>query len=278
MLDCNQVEAEAEQPRNLSYLEQTSFSVPTRKGTHRMLNQRTQIVWWQATDLPRAKLGGRTSFSLSLYLATKRLFDLLVAVVFSLLLAPLMLLIAIAIKIETPGPVLHVQLRSGLNGRVFRFYKFRSMTNGHDHTQEHRKFAEAYINGRAEAITQDRNGPAIYKPSSNGHTITRVGHWLRRTSLDELPQLFNMLKGDMSLIGPRPAMDYETALFTERHRGRLAAQPGLTGWAQIHGRSSLSFEEIITLDLEYVAKRSIMMDLKILLATIPQVLSAKNAG
>jgi lipopolysaccharide/colanic/teichoic acid biosynthesis glycosyltransferase len=243
-----------------------------------MLNQRTQIVWWQATGMPRAKLGGRTSISLPLYLAVKRIFDLLIAIVFSVLLAPIMLLIAIAIKIETPGPVLHVQRRSGLNGRVFRFYKFRSMTNGHDHTQEHRKFAEAYINGHAEAVTHDGNGQAIYKPSSNGHTVTRVGRWLRRTSLDELPQLFNMLKGDMSLIGPRPAMDYETVLFTERQCGRLAALPGLTGWAQIHGRSALSFEEIITLDLEYIAKRSIWMDLKILLATIPQVLSAKNAG
>jgi len=243
-----------------------------------MLNQRTQIVWWQATVLPRAKLGDRTSISLPLYLAVKRFFDLLIAIVFGVLLAPIMVLIAIAIKIESPGPVLHIQLRSGLNGRVFRFYKFRSMTNGHDHTQEHRKFAEAFVNGQAEAVTQDGNGHALYKPSSNGRTITRVGRWLRRTSLDELPQLFNMFKGEMSLIGPRPAMDYETALFTERHRGRLAALPGLTGWAQIHGRSTLSFEEIITLDLEYIAKRSIWMDLKILLATIPQVLSTKNAG
>jgi len=243
-----------------------------------MLNQRTQIVWWQATGLPRAKLGGRTSIPPALYLAVKRFFDLLIAIVFGVLLAPIMVLIAIAIKIESPGPVLHIQLRSGLNGRVFRFYKFRSMTNGHDHTQEHRKFAEAFVNGQAEAVTQDGNGHALYKPSSNGRTITRVGRWLRRTSLDELPQLFNMFKGEMSLIGPRPAMDYETALFTERHRGRLAALPGLTGWAQIHGRSTLSFEEIITLDLEYIAKRSIWMDLKILLATIPQVLSTKNAG
>jgi lipopolysaccharide/colanic/teichoic acid biosynthesis glycosyltransferase len=242
-----------------------------------MLNQRTQSVWWQATDLPRVKLGGQTHRSLRLYLAVKRFFDLLIAIVFGVLLAPVMLLIAIAIKLESPGPVLHIQLRSGLNGRIFRFYKFRSMTNGHDHSQEHRKFAEAYINGHA-AAAQDRNGQVIYKPSSNGRTITRVGRWLRRTSLDELPQLFNILKGDMSLIGPRPAMDYETALFSERSRGRLAAPPGLTGWAQIHGRSALRFEEIVTLDLEYIAKRSLWMDLKILLATIPQVLSAKNAG
>ena len=233
-----------------------------------MLNQRTQIMWWQATALPRAKAGGWTSVSLSVYSAVKRFFDLLVAVIFLVLLSPLMLLIAIAIKVESPGPVLHIQRRSGLNGRVFRFYKFRSMTNGQDHTQEHRKFAEAYINGHEVRAAEDGNGHKLYKPSSNGHTITRVGRWLRRTSLDELLQLFNMLKGDMSLIGPRPAMDYETALFTERHRGRLAALPGLTGWAQIHGRSALGFEEIVTLDLEYIAMRSFWMDLKILLTQL----------
>ncbi len=215
--------------------------------------------------------------SLALYLAAKRLFDLMFAAVFLVVLSPLMLLIAIAIKVESPGPALHVQRRSGLNGRVFRFYKFRSMTNGQDHTQEHRKFAEAYINGQVVGATQDEKGYTLYKPSSNGHTITRVGRWLRRTSLDELPQLFNILRGDMSLIGPRPAMDYEVALFTERHRGRLDALPGLTGWAQIHGRSALSFEEIISLDLEYIVRRSIWLDLKILLATVPLVLSAKNA-
>ena len=243
-----------------------------------MLNQRTQIVWWQATALPRAEADGRVSIFLPLYLTVKRFFDFLVAAIFLAILSPLMLLIAIAIKVESSGPVLHIQRRSGLNGRVFRFYKFRSMTNGQDHIKEHRKFAEAYINGQAVGAIEDGNGLTLYKPSANGHTITRVGRWLRRTSLDELPQLFNMLKGDMSLIGPRPTMDYETALFTERHRGRLAALPGLTGWAQIHGRSALSFEEIVSLDLEYVARRSLWMDFKILLATIPQVLSAKNAG
>jgi lipopolysaccharide/colanic/teichoic acid biosynthesis glycosyltransferase len=278
MLDFSQVEAEAEQLHTSFYPERTSLSVPTGKGAYCMLNQRTQIMWWQATSLPRAKAGGWAFVAHSLYLAVKRFFDLLTAAIFLVLLAPLLLLIAVAIKAESSGPVLHVQRRSGLNGRVFRFYKFRSMTNGQDHTQEHRKFAEAYINGHAVKATEDGNGHTLYKPSSNGHTITRVGRWLRRTSLDELPQLFNILKGDMSLIGPRPTMDYETAIFTERHRGRLAVLPGLTGWAQIHGRSTLSFEEIVSLDLEYIARQSFWMDLKILLTTIPQVLSARNAG
>jgi lipopolysaccharide/colanic/teichoic acid biosynthesis glycosyltransferase len=182
----------------------------------------------------------------------------------------LLLLIAIAIKLDSPGPVFHIQRRGGLNGKTFQFYKFRSMTNGHDHTQEHRQFAEAYINGKLPAgAQQTADSDTIFKPASNYHTITRVGRLLRRTSLDELPQLFNIIKGDMSLVGPRPSMDYEVAMYTDHHRQRLAVLPGLTGWAQIHGRSY---------DLEYIGRRSLSMDLRILLATIPVVLRAEHAG
>jgi lipopolysaccharide/colanic/teichoic acid biosynthesis glycosyltransferase len=190
-----------------------------------------------------------------------------------------MLMIAIAIKLDSPGPVFHVQRRGGLNGKMFDFYKFRSMTNGHDHTQEHRKFAEAYINGTLPAVVQQTdNGQAIFKPASNHHTITRVGRILRRTSLDELPQLLNVIKGDMSLVGPRPSIDYEVAMYTDRHRQRLAVLPGLTGWAQIHGRSRLTFEQIVSYDLEYIANRSLGLDLRILFATVPVVLQAEHAG
>lgn len=240
-----------------------------------MLNQRTQMTWWQATAVPRPDFNGQL---LVLYPFLKRLLDVMAAAILLLVLSPLLVLIATAIKLETPGPVFHLQRRIGINGRVFRFYKFRSMTSDHDHTQEHRKFAEAYINGQATSVSQDGNGRAVYKPSSNGRTITRVGRLLRRTSLDELPQLLNIFKGDMSLVGPRPSMDYEAALYSDRHRQRLAVQPGLTGWAQVHGRSGLSFEEIVSLDLEYIKQRSILMDLRILLVTVPVVLSAENAG
>lgn len=278
MLEYEQVEIEADDFRTPNYTDRIAPPVAIGKGSYRMINQRTQTLWWQATALPRPKISRQAAPSLVFYLAIKRLVDFLVAAILLILLAPMMIVAAVAIKIESPGPVFHIQRRSGINGRVFRFYKFRSMTNGHDHTQEHRRFAEAYINGKAVATLQDEEGRTIYKPSSNGRTITRVGAWLRRTSIDELPQLFNVLKGDMSLVGPRPTMDYETVLFTERHRGRLVAPPGLTGWAQIHGRSTLCFDEIVTYDLEYIAKRSLIMDLRILLTTIPQVLSAKDAG
>jgi len=245
-----------------------------------MLNQRTQYTWWSANGLARDNCGSRWAcWSREvLYPTTKRLMDAIISAIIVILAAPLMGLIALAIKLDSPGPVFHIQNRTGKDGRVFRFYKFRSMTNGVDHTQEHRKFAEAYINGQPVSAATDENGRVLYKPASNGHKITRVGRWLRQTSLDELPQFLNVLKGDMSLVGPRPTMDYETALYTERHRMRLAVPPGLTGWAQIHGRSGLSFDEIVTLDLEYINQCSLLLDLKVLCATIPVVLNAEHAG
>jgi lipopolysaccharide/colanic/teichoic acid biosynthesis glycosyltransferase len=152
------------------------------------------------------------------------------------------------------------------------------MTNGHDHTQEHRQFAVAYINDQPAESQRDEQGRSIYKPATNGHTVTRVGRWLRRTSFDELPQLINVIKGDMSMVGPRPSIDYEVAMYTDRQRQRLAVLPGLTGWAQIHGRSCLKFDQIVGLDLEYIAHHSLRKDLQIILATIPVVLRAENAG
>ncbi|OIO89388.1 MAG: hypothetical protein AUK03_14600 [Anaerolineae bacterium CG2_30_64_16] len=245
-----------------------------------MFTQRTHVAPWQIGFSPR-----RESITLAhprgrggSYPAAKRTFDLFISVILLIVLAPLMLTIAIAIRIDSRGPAIHVQRRVGLNGRVFRFYKFRSMTNGHDHTQEHRKFATAYINGNSSHTAKDGNGHTVYKPATNGATVTRVGRWLRRTSLDELPQLFNVCKGDMSLVGPRPSMDYEVALYTEHHRKRLAVLPGLTGWAQINGRSSLGFDRIVALDLEYIHQRSLRKDLLILLKTVAVVFREEYAG
>lgn len=243
-----------------------------------MLNQRSQVAWWQSGEFVRRDYHTAQQSLLNLYPAAKRCLDVVVALAALLLLAPLTVMIAVAIKLDSPGPILHLQKRSGRGGRVFSFYKFRSMTNGQDHTQIHREFAEAYINGKPTATLQDGNGRTLYKPQHNGHTVTRVGRWLRRTSLDELPQLLNVLRGDMSLVGPRPTMDYETALYTERHRQRLAVLPGLTGWAQIHGRSTLGFDEIVGYDIEYIAQRSLWFDIKILIATLPVVFSARHAA
>ena len=240
-----------------------------------MISEPIQFFPWRPALVVRPRYLRTRTLAQLLYPTLKRILDLAVSLVLLVLLAPFMLMIAAAIKLDSPGPVFHVQRRGGLNGRLFNFYKYRSMTNGHDHTQEHRKFAEAYINGK---LTAGDNGEAIFKPAANQRRITRVGRWLRRTSLDELPQLFNVILGDMSLVGPRPSMDYEVAMYTDRHRQRLAALPGLTGWAQIHGRSSLTFDDIVSHDLQYIAQRSIGKDLSILLATVPVVLRAEHAG
>jgi len=247
-----------------------------------MIDQRIHPASWQLPlgwqSEPDAQRASRHQvWSARMYPHLKRAFDFTSALVLLILLVPLFAVIALAVRLDSPGPVFFIQRRVGYRGRVFNFYKFRSMTNGQDHSQTHRQFAEAYIKGQGADHLADEQGRAIYKSASNGHTVTRVGRWLRRTSLDELPQLVNILKGDMSFVGPRPAMDYEVAFFSERHRLRLAAMPGLTGWAQINGRSSISFDQIVSYDIEYIADRSLRRDLSILLGTIPVVLGAENA-
>lgn len=243
-----------------------------------MLSERIQPLTWQQQIPHRDRLVAWDVLARGIYPAAKRIMDLVLSVLFLIVAAPLMAVIALAIRLDSPGPVLYVQRRVGLNGRVFDFYKFRSMTTDHDHSLEHRVFAQAYINGQQVALLQDSYGKIIFKPASNGHQVTRVGKFLRRTSLDELPQLLNVIKGDMSLVGPRPSIDYEVEMYTDYHRQRLVVLPGLTGWAQINGRSSLTFDEIVALDLEYIAHRSLRKDLRILLATLPVIWHTDSAG
>ena len=192
------------------------------------------------------------------------------------LLSPVLILAAVAIRLDSPGPILLTQKRIGKNGRAFGFLKFRSMYHMADR-ETHREFAREYINGNSSrAFSADRPG-SLYKAASRKQ-VTRVGRFLRKSSIDELPQLVNVLKGDMSLVGPRPSIHYEMAEYRPWHMRRLDVLPGLTGWAQIHGRSTLRFDDIATLDLEYIRTRSWRMDLMILLRTIPVVLSAQGAG
>jgi len=254
------------------------FRLKSRNGSYHMLSQHARSIPWQFRWQRGSGPAVRASLSRAGYPVAKRLLDVFISLALLIFLAPLMLAVAIAIRLDSSGPVIYVQRRGGRDGRLFNFYKFRSMSNGHDHTQEHRKFAEAYINGWTTDHQRTEDGVVIYKPATNGHTVTRVGRWLRSTSLDELPQLFNVLKGDMSLVGPRPSMDYEVAMYTEWQRQRLSVLPGLTGWAQINGRSRLAFDEIVRLDLEYIARRSLLWDLGIFLATIPVPLRAQDAG
>lgn len=218
----------------------------------------------------------RKLIEFSLYEVVKRLLDLAVASVLLVLLSPIFLIVTVAIKLDSPGPAIFVQRRVGRRGRIFDFYKFRSMRVDGANDRAHRRFAEAYINGENLEDIMPGQGDTLYKPG-NGSSVTPVGKFVRATSLDELPQLFNVLKGDMTLVGPRPSIYYEVDLYRDWHRRRLEVTPGLTGHAQINGRSSLRFDEIVGLDVEYIEGRSIWLDLKILLLTVPVVLSTRSA-
>ncbi len=191
------------------------------------------------------------------YLRAKRLLDVLVAGVALFLLTPVFAAIALAIKLDSPGPVIFRQQRvrgdqpanaEHPEQNTFTFLKFRSMVRNAD-CSTHQKYVESLINGQA---ARQQNG--LYKLQDR--RITRIGGLLRRTSLDELPQLWNVLRGDMSLVGPRPALPYEVRVYKPWHRERLCITPGLTGLWQVAGRSKLSFDEMVGLDVTYQAKLS----------------------
>ena len=194
----------------------------------------------------------------------KRSSDLLISVMAILLLSPLWLLLALLIKLDSRGAIFYAQERVGMDGRLFLLYKFRTMKAGADATV-HREYQRAFIAGRAEANLGDNHKPT-YKLASD-ERITRVGKWLRRTSLDEVPQLFNVLMGDMSIVGPRPPIPYEVEAYELWHRKRLDMKPGLTGLWQVSGRNRLPFEEMVRLDLFYIENWSLLLNLKIILRT-----------
>jgi lipopolysaccharide/colanic/teichoic acid biosynthesis glycosyltransferase len=198
--------------------------------------------------------------------------DIVAATLLLILLSPLMLAIAVVIKLTSPGPAILIQERVGRGGRVFPFYKFRSMYDRPDRSADI-KFAREYINGNHLAAVE---WDGIFKPAADKR-VTSVGKLLRKASLDELPQLLNVLKGDMSFVGPRPSLPYEVDLYQPWHLRRLEVLPGLTGLAQIRGRSSLPFREIVKIDIEYIEKCSMLMDLCILARTLPVVLSTSGA-
>lgn len=182
----------------------------------------------------------------------KRCLDAILASFFLLFLSPLLTFIALAVKLTSPGPIVFSQIRSGLNNRPFTFYKFRSMFEGASETG------------------------LGYEVEKNDFRITKLGKHLRNFSLDELPQLFNVIKGEMSLVGPRPTIPSEVAKFPPRLKKRQQVRPGLTGWAQINGRNLLSWDEKLVLDVWYVENWSLWLDLKILLETVPTLLNQKG--
>src|SRR5256714_11523492 len=199
----------------------------------------------------------------------KRASDIFVSTVALVLLSPLWILMALLIKLDSRGPVLYRQERVGMDGRIFLFLKFRTMRAGAD-DREHREYQRRYIEGRPDTNMGDSRRP-VYKLHDDPR-VTRTGRWLRRTSLDELPQLLNVLRGDMSLVGPRPPIPYEVEAYELWHRKRLDMKPGMTGLWQVSGRNRLSFDEMVRLDLFYIENWSLWLDLKIMLRTLPVLL------
>ena len=182
----------------------------------------------------------------------RRAVDICVSAAALVLSAPLTLTAMVAIRLESRGPVIYRQRRVGLDGRTFDVLKLRTMVDGAEHI------------GAGLAVNE------------SDPRITRVGEVLRRTSLDELPNLVNVLRGEMSLIGPRPTLQFQVDEYTPRQRGRLAIRPGITGWAQVNGRASLPWPERIELDLYYIEHRSLSLDLRILLRTVQMVLGGSD--
>lgn len=207
------------------------------------------------------------------YQTAKRVMDVALCLLAMPLVLPLLALCALAIRLDSPGPALFVQERIGKGGRRFRMYKFRTMQHNLDDSY-HRAFMKAFINGR---IGDDEKGVAIYKPVQASQ-VTRVGRILRKTSLDELTQLINVLKGEMSLVGPRPNVPWEVEEYRGWHNERLEVLPGITGLAQVRGRSGIVFDSIVKYDIEYIEKQSLAMDLKILWWTVVSVLLGRGAS
>jgi lipopolysaccharide/colanic/teichoic acid biosynthesis glycosyltransferase len=203
-----------------------------------------------------------------------RVVDVVVATAALILLSPLLAIIALLIKLESPGPVVFRQRRLGRGVQPFTVNKFRTMKQGASH-DVHKEFVLSLIAGAAPPATED--GTPRFKLKGDDR-ITRVGHFLRRSSLDELPQLWNVVRGDMSLVGPRPPISYEVERYPAHWFRRFEVKPGVTGLWQVSGRCELTHEQMIELDVEYVQRRSLRLNLWILLRTIPAVLTSRGAS
>lgn len=200
-----------------------------------------------------------------IYLTLKRLMDIIGASLGLILASPIMLIVAVLIKLEDPrGPIFFSQIRNGTYPRTFKMYKFRSM------------YIDAEERLQELMHLNEQSGPAF--KIKDDPRITKVGKFIRKTSLDELPQLFNVLKGDMSLVGPRPAIPREVEQYTAYQKQRLFVKPGLTCIWQVSGRNNIGFEEWVELDIEYIKKRNLWLDIKLILLTIPAMLGDENAS
>ena len=213
-------------------------------------------------------VGMRRSNIVGFNWALKRALDLVASVLLIMLVAPLMAVVALAIKLSSKGPVFYTQERVGYRGRAFPFFKFRSMHVNNDDAI-HREYTKKWI---TENAAHTEAGEKKVHKITNDPRIFGVGRFIRKYSIDELPQLFNVLGCEMSLIGPRPALPYEVENYREWHRRRFEAPPGITGLWQVSGRNQVSFEEMVKLDIDYLENWSLLLDLRILLKTVRVVL------
>ncbi|NJD57834.1 MAG: UDP-phosphate galactose phosphotransferase [Anaerolineales bacterium] len=208
-----------------------------------------------------------------IYHKIKRLIDIGVCLAMLPVIIPIMLFCAIAILLDSPGPILFVQERLGKGGRLFKMYKFRTMRTDIDqrHVQD---YMRAYV--RSEIITLE-DGRKTFKPASD-QAFFPFGRLLRKLSLDELPQIINVLKGEMSIVGPRPNVLWEVEAYRPWHYERMEVLPGITGLAQVRGRSSIDFAHLVRNDIEYIEKQSLSLDLKIMWWTFISALTGKGAA
>lgn len=229
-----------------------TLNVPVSKADIRRLKwkQRVRILLWEGT--------------LNSLLVIKRVLDIVLSLIAILMLIPLFLITATLIVLEDGLPVLYVQKRVGMNGRVFDFYKFRSMRRDADQIKKN-------------LMEQNESADGVIFKMKQDPRITKIGRFIRRYSIDETPQFFNVLSGDISIVGPRPPLPQEVAQYTLAERKRLHVKPGLTCLWQIGGRSDIPFEEQVNLDLQYIQSRSIWNDFRIMLKTVPAVLLGRGA-
>lgn len=229
-----------------------TLDLPVSKADMKRLRwrQRTRLFLWEG--------------ALSSLLVIKRAIDIAGSLMAMLLFSPLFLITALLIVLEDGGPALYVQSRVGINGRVFKFYKFRSMRRDADRLKQ-------------QLIEQNESEDGVIFKMKKDPRVTRTGRVLRRFSIDETPQFFNVLSGDLSLVGPRPPIPSEVAQYTLEERKRLHVKPGLTCLWQIGGRSEIPFDQQVHLDMEYIHSRSIWNDIRIMLKTIPAVLLGRGA-
>jgi lipopolysaccharide/colanic/teichoic acid biosynthesis glycosyltransferase len=208
------------------------------------------------------------------YLRTKHLFDIIFFFLVFIPLCIVMVIVAALIRLDSAGPIFYRQKRVGLNGVEFTLYKFRSMFE-HSDDSFHREAVATYMNGHR--LNDDTTTENAYKKIDDPR-ITRVGRFIRKKSIDELPQFFNVLRGEMTLVGPRPPLPYEVEQYSAYERLRLSSKPGLTGIWQVYGRSRVSFQNMVEMDIAYLQQQSFWMDLKLIILTVPVMLLGRGGA